>query len=163
MESKARQFHLIQSYRFKPAELLAATAPTVGISTEQQGYKQTVDGAESHSWFHTPQSDLCLFSHHCWWFSSVTPASVVPGRDPDLEETSAGVNTERNTLIMFPVLELISSRVPSQLSGQCRPHHIRWGQLALMCLAERASQQGCILLTGSATARQPECSLLRLI
>lgn len=55
---------------------------------------------------------------------------------------------------MFPVLELISSRVPSELSGQCRPHHIRWGQLALMGLAERASQPGCILLTGSATTVQ---------
>lgn len=45
-----------------------------------------------------------------------------------------GKHRELN-LIMF---ELISGRVPSQLSGQCQPRHIQWGQLLLMCLAERA-------------------------
>lgn len=86
------------------------------------------DGAESRPRFHTPQSDLRSFSHHCWWFSLVTPASVVPWEGSWLRSDVCRGKHPELSLITLPVLELISGQGPlaalraaSATSHQMRP------------------------------------------
>lgn len=72
----------------------------------------------------------------------------MPERQPEFRRDICRGKQRELNLIMFSVLELIIGRVSSQLSRQCQSCHIRWGQIPLMCWAEKASQPGCILLVG---------------
>lgn len=85
MESTARTFQLLP-IRFEGAPPSAHLLPL------------TDDGAESHLRFHTPQWDLCPFSHPRRPLLvnqlAYARACFMPGRDPDLGGPSAGVNTD---------------------------------------------------------------------